>query len=192
MSYGARLKSSLFFCLAAALILAACGDDDDNGTAVDAAVDSGITDSTTADGVAADQTTADQAAADGPSDDAQGADSLSTKAIDVTYQGNTTAVELSQVTPVDFNGAPHARLSDVISIALPDAVQDTLAADFVGGDGFKSGQDSNCTDLIPYSGENFDKGYIDLSDYRLYWETDLNLPGCMKVKNLAEVLLTDI
>jgi hypothetical protein len=111
--------------------------------------------------------------------------------VQVTYSGRTTTVALSQPTPVTFEGTLHARLSEVVALALPGQAQSALEADFQASDGFRASMKSNCQGVVPVAGTVFTEGYIDINTRKLRWDTSLMYPGCLYVKDLAEILLSE-
>lgn len=156
---------SLTLCLAV-MALGAC----------DQPVDEGKTDSGKADGA-----TADRGRTEG----------VSGKTVQVKYQGKTRVVDLSKPTPVDFKGAKHARLSDVVQLAALGKTLDSLTADFMSSDGFKPGSKAPCAKLIPVPGNQLVKGYIDPATRNLKWEDSLKWPGCISVRDLSEIWISD-
>lgn len=109
----------------------------------------------------------------------------------VVYNGASTPVALAQVTPVTVAGTPHARLSDLVKLALPQKGLAALEADLEAGDGFRPGKSPNCTGLTPLAGDKLDRGYVHLQSRNLRWDDALALPGCMGLRDLARVLLSD-
>jgi hypothetical protein len=171
----------LFFGVIFGLCLLLCAGCDQS---VDTGSDSAPPDGGPADTVAGDGVTA----ADGTGvADGQPAG----QTIKVIYNGQTTVVSLDQPTPVTFESAPHAKLSDVIAIAVPGAAQDALTADFTSSDGYQPGSKSNCDGLLPVAGTEFAKGYIDVATRKLSWDPSLNYPGCLFIKDLAEIEVAD-
>ena len=113
------------------------------------------------------------------------------KTVKVTYKGQTTVVDLSKPPPVDFEGSQHAKLDAVITLALPGQSHGGLTADFTSGDGYMPGMKSNCKGLVPVAGAVFSMGYIDVSTRKLRWDLSLKQPGCMYLKDLAEITVAD-
>lgn len=111
--------------------------------------------------------------------------------VQVRYLGQTTVVALLKASPVQFEGTAHARLSDVITLAAVGKAQSGLQADFESSDGFRSSTKSTCNGLVPVKGDLFPKGYVDQADRKLRWDTALGYPGCLYVKTLAVIHLTD-
>jgi hypothetical protein len=160
------------------ILILACDQSVDEGTLND----SGSVDLVAVDGASA----TDVATGEQPVTDA--AQGLS---VMVIYQGQTHQVSLDKATPVEFEGTQHARVSEVVQLALPDAVLDSLEADFKSSDGWHPRLQDFCTDLIPLDGALLSKAYIDLESRKLRWDTDLQHPGCMYVKDLERILLED-
>lgn len=168
--------------------------------ACDQSVDPGAQDSSVVDsvargdGVKIDGATSDDTGAtpdaSGSGDQAVGGDAA-TNTVKVTYKGNTTVVDLGQPTPVTFEGALHALLSDVVALGVGGKALDSLQADFASSDGFNPGSKSFCASLVPVAGNLFDKGYIDVATRRLRWDAALQYPNCLYVKDLAEITITD-
>ena len=158
----------------------------------DQSVDDGRLDSTAGDTVAQhDGQAGEHPAGDGGTADGKAVDGAAGKTVKVTYKAQSTVVSLAQPTPVTFLGTKHARLWDVIQLAVAGVTQDKLTADFVSSDGFKPGSKSNCAGLVPVPGANLAKGYIDVSTRRLSWDPSLGYPGCLSVQDLAEILVAD-
>ncbi len=111
--------------------------------------------------------------------------------IQVTYGGNTIAVDLSKPQPVTLQGAVYARLSDVVLLALPQKTLDVLTADFAADDGYMPGMKSNCKGLTPIAGDKLAKGYVERQSHDMLWEADLNFPGCMALNGLAKIIIAD-
>lgn len=169
------LKAWGICCLSLALC-AGCDQSVDPGT------DGGPPDGAAFDAAGAEGGTGDQGVADGQP---------AAQTVKVIYKGQTTVVSLSQPTPVTFEGTPHAKLSDVIEIALPGVAQDGLTGDFTSSDGYKPGSKTTCDGLLPVAGAEFPKGFIDVATRRLDWDPSLGYPGCLSVKDLAEIEVAD-
>lgn len=169
---------SLFLVLA---LIVACDQSVDTGE------DGGVPDA-----LQADQGPAGEAAvADTSSTDGDLAEASTARTVKVTYKGQDKVVDLSQPAPVTFEGIASAKLSDVIALAFPNLTQTSLTADFMSSDGYKPGTKSNCIGLLPVPGANIALGYIGLPDRKLRWELSLGYPGCLYVKDLAEIELAD-
>lgn len=169
-----------------AIWICACDQSVDPGTQ-----DSGVVDSTAIDTQThTDGATPDVTGADGAGDQTV-ADAAAKNTVKVTYQGKSVDVDLGQPTPVTFAGAPHALLSDVVALGVSGKALDSLQADFTSSDGYNPGSKSNCASLVPVPGNLFQKGYIDVSTRRLRWDTALQYPSCLNVKDLAEITITD-
>ena len=170
------------------LVLAACDQSVDDGSDSGAPDTGPVADTGPgADGVVG----PDQGATDGLVADTAAGDASGAQTVKVTYKGQDKVVDLSQPTPVTFEGFPSALLSDVVALAFPGATQDSLTADFMSSDGFKPGTKTNCIGLVPVDGTLFPKGYIDVGTRKLRWDTALAYPGCLYIKDLAEIQLAD-
>jgi len=111
--------------------------------------------------------------------------------VEVTYGGNSVKVDLTKPQPVPVGGVSCARLSDVALLAFPGKDLATLTADFASSDGFMPGQQANCKGLVPIAGDKLAKGYVQLQGHRVVWDSELGLPGCLSVKDLAKLILAD-
>jgi hypothetical protein len=175
-----RDKRLIFWVIFGLCLLLCAGCDQSVDTGSDSAPpDAGPADTVAGDGeTTADGTAGEKGVADG-------------QTVKVIYKGQTTVVSLSQPTPIAFENTPHAKLSDVIEIAVPGAAQDALTADFTSSDGYQPGSKSNCDGMLPVAGTEFAKGYIDVATRMLSWDPGLNYPGCLFVKDLAEIEVAD-
>ncbi len=107
--------------------------------------------------------------------------------VNVLYHGETRAADLSKPATTEVNGLTFVRLSDVVRQAYPTLDLAKVAADFLGGDGFKPGSKANCATLIPVPGTRLAKGYISPETRNLAWDESLQYPGCMRVHDTAEI-----
>jgi hypothetical protein len=99
-------------------------------------------------------------------------------------------VELDRVATVTVSGAQVAKLTDLIALAVPQKPLSGLqGTDFVSADGFTPKSKSNCNALLPVSPETLAKGYLDPATRNLVWDSTLGFPGCMTVRDTAEVYL---
>lgn len=172
--------------VAAMVFLVAAGCDQDVNVGK---LDSGKADAGAADLAAADASSRDQGDAQGG--DLQASDAVQGKTVKVTYAGKSPVVSLTKPTSVTFEGTLHARLSDLVALALPGKDQSKLQADFESSDGFRSSKKSTCNGLVPVAGSLFVQGYVDINTRKLRWDTALKHPGCLYVKDLAIIILTD-
>jgi hypothetical protein len=113
------------------------------------------------------------------------------KTVEVIYSGATHKVDVSKPQPVPLDGTSYARLSEVVLLALPAKSLATLAADFEAADGVKSSSKSNCATLVPVPGDNLAKGYVHPETLNMRWDDALGYPGCLTLKGLAKIILTD-
>jgi hypothetical protein len=110
----------------------------------------------------------------------------------VTYRGADHSVDLSKLAPVVADaGTRSVKLSDVVLSALPGKDLATFTVGFRASDGFDPSTKSTCAGVFPFSGDKLSKGYVDLGTLNLTWAAELQLPGCIHVKSLAQILLTD-
>lgn len=165
-------------CSLALLLLAACDQSVDEGQPDSASVaDSSVADRQLTETLLPPDSTGPDASAPG-------------KTVKVSYQGKTVVVDLNKPAPVTFEGTAHARLDEVIKLAQPGITNQTkMTADFTSGDGYKPGTKSNCKALIPVAGAEFARGYIDVASRKLRWDLSLQYPGCLYIKDLAEITL---
>jgi len=110
----------------------------------------------------------------------------------VTYQGAEHDVDLSTLKPIVADaGTGSVVLSDVANAALPGKNLAALGANFLAADGFDPASKSNCDGLLPVSGDKLARGFVNLATLNLAWAVELQYPGCLHVKNLAQILLAD-
>ncbi len=114
------------------------------------------------------------------------------KSVKVTYNGSSSTVALGQLTTVAINGVSYAKLADVIAAAIPGRTLDQLkATDFISADGFTPNSKSDCAALLPLGAAIIAKGYIDPATRKLKWDDSLGYPGCMSVRDTAEIVVAD-
>lgn len=111
--------------------------------------------------------------------------------VNVVYQGETRAADLSKSASVQIGGMAFVVLSDVVTAAFPDIDLTRVAADFQAGDGFRPGSKANCAALIPVPGTLLAQGYISPETRNLAWGDSLQYPGCMRVSDTAQIDLAD-
>jgi hypothetical protein len=182
------LALTFTFSLAAAVAMAGCSSSDST-TPAPADQDSGTDTSTGgAAGSAADAAPDSEASV---GQDVVLSDSPTALTVKVTYLGTSVDVDVTQPTAVQDGGDAYSLVSDVITIAIPSKAITTLQAGFVGSDGYNPATKGSCSNFVPVDGANLSKGWIDRTTRDLSWDDSLGLPGCMNVKNLAEILVTD-
>jgi hypothetical protein len=191
----------------AALFIAACGSASDDrpaptpeqdaateqatggsgGSAVDASPDGQAAGSAgaTAD-AAADQEASSQP--DGASADSSFPPGLKLK---VTYQGASIDVDLNQPPLFQNGGYDYSLVSDIIAIAVPGKPVASLSAGFVAADGYNPADKPGCAPFVPVVGNQLKQGWVDRATRFLAWDPALAMPGCMELKDLAEILVTD-
>ena len=172
------LAFAFAFAFLALLPLAGCDQTVDEGTP-----DSGITPDK---GATADQTLTEAGA------DAATPDAIAGKTVEVVYGGKSVTVPLLKPTSVTFEGTAHARLDHVVALGLPGKDQAKLKADFESSDGYRPSTKSTCDQLVLKAGTVFKQGYLDVQTRKLRWEQSLKYPGCLFVKDVAKVLVTDL
>jgi hypothetical protein len=110
----------------------------------------------------------------------------------VTYHGTDHPVEVGAVTPVTLDGGVAAvPLAAVVLTALPDTALSAVAASFLAADGFDPVSKATCAALLPVPGELLARVTLDPATLNLSWAEDLQYPGCLYVKGLARVTLSD-
>lgn len=144
-------------------------------------LDAGVTDSGDTDTGARDGTPPDHGKPDLPP----------SKTVQVVYAGKTAVVGLTQPKSVTFEGTLHAMLADLVGLALPGKDQTRLQADFESSDGYRPSTKSTCNGVVPVAGSLFGKGYVDISTRKLRWDLALKYPGCLYVKDVAKIHLSD-
>jgi len=120
------------------------------------------------------------------------ADAAPAKLLKVSYQGADHDVNVLALKPaaVDAGGGA-VLLSEVVLSALPGKSLPALAAGFRAVDGFDPASKSNCDGLLPVPGDRLDRGFVSLATLNLAWAVELQYPGCLHVKALAQILLAD-
>jgi hypothetical protein len=111
--------------------------------------------------------------------------------VTVRYHLETRSVDLGSFETATVENVQGVRLTDVIQEAFPDAPGGTLAADFVGADGFRPSGKSDCRVLIPLGYEILQKGVVDSTSGNLLWAASLGFGGCMGVSAVSEILIVD-
>ena len=96
-----------------------------------------------------------------------------------------------KIETIAVEGVDVVRLSDVVETATLGVDLADLEFDFVASDGFRSGERSTCVDTVPMPGETLDRGYIDPVTRNLSWDAALDMPGCVRVRDAAQLLASD-
>lgn len=115
----------------------------------------------------------------------------SPQTIKVTYNGASTDVALDQPTAVTMDGASYARLSEVVMLAVTNRPIEQLAANFLASDGFDPASRDNCATLLPIGGDLLRQGYIDPVTRNVKWDESLQYPGCLSLRDTAEIKVSD-
>lgn len=118
-------------------------------------------------------------------------DSVAVNSVTVRRGADERVVVLGSLATVDVQGSQLVRLSDVAGAAFDGLELSIVTADFAASDGFRPGDSPNCTGLLPVSGETLARGYIDPATRNLAWDADLGFPGCLKVLDMADLILAD-
>ncbi len=113
------------------------------------------------------------------------------KLVEVVYSGGSYEVALGEIETIAVEGVDVVRLSDVVETATLGVDLADLEFDFVASDGFRSGERSTCVDTVPMPGETLDRGYIDPVTRNLSWDAALDMPGCVRVRDAAQLLASD-
>lgn len=113
------------------------------------------------------------------------------KTVRVVHGDQTKTADLSLEPVVTVKDLPFVRLSDVVGQVFPSLDLSTVTADFTAGDGFQPASSPNCATLIPVDGSLLSRGYISPETRNLAWDDDLQYPGCMRVRDTAEIRLVD-
>ncbi|HCF58016.1 MAG TPA: hypothetical protein DFS52_08495 [Myxococcales bacterium] len=113
------------------------------------------------------------------------------KSVKVLWQGASTEVALDGLPTVEVAGTQRVRLTAIIAEVIGSTPVAELEADFVAGDGFKPGSSPNCLDFVPVPGDALALGYLDPVSRDLSWEASLEFPGCLRVDDIAEIILTE-
>jgi hypothetical protein len=129
-----------------------------------------------------------------PSDTGTAADQPKGPSVTVVYQGSSQVVSVGKPTPVTINNQSYARLSAVAQLGLPAGKSvDALLFDFESSDGFRPANAGSgyCKPIIPINAADLAKGYVQLQSRNLRWDDSQGYPGCMGVKDLAKILVSD-
>jgi hypothetical protein len=110
----------------------------------------------------------------------------------VTYNSAQHTVVLADLTAVDFEGTPSAKLSEAILAAVTGHTMAQLQIDdLLADDGFSPNDSSNCAGRLPVAGADTEQGFIALDSRNLGWASALSYPGCMGVDGLHEIKVSD-
>jgi len=113
-------------------------------------------------------------------------------AVVVTYNATQHTVVLGDLTEVDFEGTPSAKLSEAILAAVAGrTVAQLKVDDLIADDGFSPNDSSNCTGRLPLAGTDTEQGYVALTTRDLGWGAALSYPGCLGVNGLHEIKVSD-
>jgi len=107
----------------------------------------------------------------------------------VISEEKENTVDLSHISPVSLDGVNYARLSEIVTTALPDIDLAMHTVDFEAEDGFMPNKSPNCTTHIPLAGSQLAQGYVQLQSRNMKWDDNLAFPGCMSLKNLAKIFI---
>jgi hypothetical protein len=110
--------------------------------------------------------------------------------IEVTQDTSTQVVDLGTLPSVTCGAVQCVAVDDIILAAFPSVTIASISADFVASDGFTPASSPNCTSLVPVAGSNLDKGSVTVITRTLAWEASLSYPGCLKVDDLAEIIIS--
>ena len=110
--------------------------------------------------------------------------------ITVTYADGGVVVSLAGPTPMDVAGQPMVRLLDVVVLAFPQLSGRDVGLGFLASDGFNPASRPNCAALLPVRGTAASQGYIDPLTRNLSWDPALQYPGCLNVRDAAEINVT--
>jgi hypothetical protein len=105
--------------------------------------------------------------------------------VTVKYNGNDTRIDLHQLTPELVNAEALVSISTFVTQAGIEAEMGLLTFDFEGGDGYRSGEQPECEELMPMSGADVGNGYVSQESHKLVWITDGEVLTCMDLKNLT-------
>ncbi len=114
------------------------------------------------------------------------------KTVEVVFEEVTSEVDLGELDTVTIEGEELVRLSDVVEAADLGVELSALEFDFVASDGFRSGDRSTCTETIPMPGETLEQGYIDPVTRNMSWDASLGMPGCVRVRDAAQLIATEV
>ncbi len=103
--------------------------------------------------------------------------------VQVSYQGQSMAIDLGTLATTSYKGVNLVKLSDVWTASQINADRTTLEFEFVAEYGFKPSK-KGCADL---SGAVLDKGYIDPASRNISWDESLGFEGCYSVRNTAQM-----
>ncbi|MCP4605944.1 MAG: hypothetical protein GY847_36430 [Proteobacteria bacterium] len=120
------------------------------------------------------------------------ADSDGDLVVDVTYNDATQTIELTGLATTTIDETEVVVLETIIAEFSHAPVLDSITLNFEGSDGWMPGNSDNCADVVPIEGALASQGGVDVSTLALVWEEAADLPGCMGVKELAVIHITDI
>lgn len=103
----------------------------------------------------------------------------------------TRTASLAALETAALGGLPFVRLREVVDAVFPGLDLSTVTADFMAADGFVPASSPNCTGLVPLDGTLLARGYISPDTRNLAWDDELQFPGCMRVRDTAEIRLAD-
>ncbi|MCL2013168.1 MAG: hypothetical protein FWG75_10340 [Cystobacterineae bacterium] len=110
------------------------------------------------------------------------------KSIQVFYDGNPTTVDLGKLETESIDGVPYVKLSTVLAAAVPGkSAEELQIADFLASDGFTPKSREHCLALLPVVWPTTSQGHIEPERGNLRWDSSLEYPGCMSVKDVVEI-----
>jgi hypothetical protein len=111
--------------------------------------------------------------------------------VNVTYGGDTQALDLGQARTTNVDGQALVQLASLALEAYPQLALGSIVVNFVAADGFVPANSPNCESLVPVLGMLIELGYIVPETRNLIWDETLQYPGCMSVTDTAEIQLAD-
>jgi len=185
-------RNALIVSCFALSIFAGCSSDDqavDDGTTQKSATDGGSSaDSATSTDSDVSSDSASSMDSATPTDssastDADAAVQGNGVTVAVSYDGQSSTVDLGSVATSTYKESQLVKLSDLWTASKFSVDPSTLQFEFVASDGFKP-SNKGCPDL---SGSVLAQGYIDPTSRYLTWDEALGFKGCYSVKDVAKI-----
>jgi|GEM_PF-581959 len=107
----------------------------------------------------------------------------------VNYNDTLARVVVADMTTVDFDGNQVVALDSFVNADGMVSSLEQQTYDFIATDGFMPSSKDNCKDFLPVDMATLAKGYLNPTDHNVYWDADLNMPGCAGVKGLGSIVI---
>lgn len=108
--------------------------------------------------------------------------------IEVTDGDASESVPLADLSTEEIDGIEVVLISAILKASELDIDLNEVLIDFEGSDGYRPSTKDSCKDFLPTSGEHMTKVGVNLDDENtLVWDSDLDIPKCAAVKDVAIV-----